>query len=69
MRKTIKYSNTTLIVLLLIFTLVLIGFPLLTILALNTLFPLLAIPITIGTWASMFWFWMVFGGIGVAKVK
>ena len=43
----------------------LIGGPILTILALNTLFPTLAIPYTLGTWAATFFLFLVIR----AKVK
>lgn len=43
----------------------LIFVPLLTILALNTLFPVLAIPYTFGTWAAAFFLFFVIH----AKVK
>jgi urea transporter len=39
--------------------------PLLTLLALNTLFPTLAIPYTFGTWLATLWVMMVING----KVK
>jgi hypothetical protein len=64
----IKYSKTNPIVALIIVTLIIIAFPLLSILALNALFPSLSIPITITTWTAMFWL-MVVGGITVNRSK
>lgn len=51
-------------VLILVIALVAVG-PLLTLLALNTLFPTLAIPYTFGTWLATLWVIMVING----KVK
>ena len=48
----------------LVIVLFLVG-PLLTLLALNTLFPTLAIPYTFGTWLATLWVMMVING----KVK
>jgi hypothetical protein len=41
--------------------------PLLSIWALNTLFPVLAIPYTLETWAAMAMIGGVFRGVGVSK--
>lgn len=41
--------------------------PLLSIWALNTLFPVLAIPYTLDTWAAMALIGGVFRGVGVSK--
>lgn len=51
-------------VLILVIALVAVG-PLLTLLALNTLFPTLAIPYTFGTWLATLWVIMLING----KVK
>lgn len=51
------------IVILLIFGLLILG-PILTIWALNTLFPVLAIPYTLNTWAAT----VILGGLFTAKV-
>ena len=52
---------------LIIIAVIIVG-PLLSIWALNTLFPVLAIPYTIETWAAMMLVGGVFRGVGVSKI-
>lgn len=49
-----------------LFIIIIVFGPLISIWALNTLFPVLAIPYTIATWFSVFW---LFGGIGAIIKK
>jgi len=64
MKKDDKDALAIFIVVILVIALVAVG-PLITLLALNTLFPTLAIPYTFGTWLATLWVLMVING----KVK
>lgn len=64
MKKDDKDALAIIIVVILVVALVAVG-PLITLLALNTLFPTLAIPYTFGTWLATLWVLMVING----KVK
>jgi hypothetical protein len=64
MKKDDKDALAIIIAVILVIALVAVG-PLLTLLALNTLFPTLAIPYTFGTWLATLWVLMVING----KVK
>jgi len=64
MKKDDKDALAIIIAVILVIALVAVG-PLITLLALNTLFPTLAIPYTFGTWLATLWVLMVING----KVK